>query len=550
MVDRRSFLGFSALAAAGVAGGNGLELFAETSAAKPGATVATQCGKVRGLQGNQVQAFKGVHYGASTAGEGRFMPPSKPRSWTGVHDGFALGLRSPQQPSGLIPEDAAVDPSEPMGEDCLVLNVWTPNPGAGQKRPVMVWLHGGGYSTGSAGFTIYDGANLARKQDVVVVGVNHRLNVFGFLYLAEIGGEKYAQSSNVGMLDIVAALEWVRDNIDAFGGDPGNVTIFGQSGGGGKVSTLLAMPPANGLFHRAIAESGTAIKGVSPKDGTKTAEIILAKLNLKPNQIDQAQKVPFQQLLDAMGHGGPAGNQALHLAPVVDGKTLPRDPFDPDAPSISANVPLLMGSTATEITFLPGTPLDPMDDAELHDRVKKAVRIDDVEADRLIAVYRQSEPHPSAPKATNTKIYLRLASDNWMWGNVLKEGGRKAALGKAPVYMYYFDWMSPVRDGKLGAFHTLEIPFVFENVGIGKSMTGTGQDRYALSDKMSRAWAAFARSGNPNTAQIPHWPPFDAEKRATMFLGDECKVVDDPRREERLALEAAQRSASGARSGI
>ena len=538
-MNRRHLIGLGAVAAARMILGEKFALGLDSDTkGTPGATVATTYGKVRGLAIEKVQSFHGIPYGASTAGNNRFMPPAKPQTWTNVREAFELGLRAPQDPAGLIPEVAAVDRAEPMGEDCLVLNVWTPNPD-GQKRPVMVWLHGGGFSTGSAGFTIYDGANLSRKHDVVVVGANHRLNVFGFLYLAELGGEEYANSSNLGMLDIIAALQWVHDNIATFGGDPGNVTIFGQSGGGGKVSTLMGMPGAQGLFHRAIAESGTAIKGVSRSDGTKTADYILSKLGLKANQLDQLQKLPIEQLLAAMGGGGPAGNQALHLAPVVDGHTLPKDPFDPVAPEMSANVPLLLGSVATEIAFIPGTPLDPMDDATLHEGVKKAVRgADEAQVDRLISAYQKTEPN-----ASNIDLFLRLASDNWMWGNVGAESERKAALGKAPAYVYYFDWRSPVRDGKLGAFHTLEIPFVFENVDIGLSMTGSGPDRHALSDKMSSAWAAFARSGNPNHSGLPHWPAFNATKRATMFFDNDCRVVNDPRREERLALQAAQTQA-------
>lgn len=538
-MHRRDFIRVGTVAAAGAIMGEKLAFGVDTDAkGEPGASVATAYGKVRGLSRDKVQAFRGIPYGASTAGEARFMPPSKPKPWTNVRDAFELGHRAPQDPAGLIPEVAAVDRTEPMGEDCLVLNVWTPNPGDGQKRPVMVWLHGGGFSTGSAGFTIYDGANLSRKHDVVVVGVNHRLNVFGFLYLAEMGGERFAKSSNVGMLDIIAALEWVRENITAFGGDPGNVTIFGQSGGGGKVSTLLGMPAAQGLFHRAIAESGTAIKGVSRSDATKTTEYILSKVGLKPNQLDQLQKLPMEQLLAAMGGGGPAGNQALHLAPVVDGQTLPKDPFYPAAPEMSANVPLLLGSVATEIAFIPNTPLDPMDDATLVQRVKQAVRgANDAQVNELIAAYRKTEP-----KASNIDVFLRLTSDNWMWGNVGAESERKAALGKAPAYVYYFDWRSPVRGGKLGAFHTLEIPFVFENVDIGRSMTGTGKDRYALSDQMSAAWVAFARNGNPNHAGLPHWPAFNATERPTMFFDNDCRVVNDPRRDERLALQALQKA--------
>ena len=507
-----------------------------------GPVAQTTSGKIRGSYQDKINSFKSVPYGAPTSGAARFMPPSKPQPWTGVRDTLELGHQAPQIPSGLIPEVAAVEDKGPMGEDCLVLNVWTPSLGTGHKRPVMVWLHGGGYSTGSGGFTIYDGANLARKHDVVTVTVNHRLNVFGFLYLADIGGEKYTNASNVGMLDIVAALEWVRDNIAAFGGDPGNVTIFGQSGGGGKVSTLMAMPSAKGLFHRAIVESSSAIKGVPRADATKSAEMILAKLGLKPNQLDELQSLPMDRVLSVNAGGGPAGNQALRLAPVVDGRTLPRDPFDPTAPELSASVPLLIGSVETEVTFMPRQQLDSIDDTDLHARVKQAARCDDAQADKLIEVYRKGRPG-----ITNIDLYLILASDTSFRAGVRTEADRKAAQAaqsNAPVYMYYFTWRSPVRDGKLKAFHTLEIPFVFENVDVGKAMTGTGQDRYALADKMSRAWVAFARTGNPNHKGLPNWPAFATDQRATMIFNNECKTVHDPGKEERLALAAIQAQTS------
>jgi len=534
-MDRRAFLASgSALVGAPLA-----KAFAAPARSDSTGPVAeTTSGKIRGTSQDKINAFKGVPYGASTAGSGRFMPPSKPQPWTSVRDTLELGHQAPQIASGLIPEVAAVEDKGPLGEDCLVLNVWTPSLGAGHKRPVMVWLHGGGYSTGSGGFTIYDGANLARKHDVVTVTVNHRLNVFGFLYLADIGGEKYARASNVGMLDIVAALEWVRDNIAAFGGDPGNVTIFGQSGGGGKVSTLMAMPSAKGLFHRAVVESASAIKGVSRSDATKSAEMILAKLGLKPNQLDELQNLPMDRVLSINAGGGPAGNQGLRLAPVVDGRTLPSDPFDPTAPELSAKIPLLIGSVETEVTFMPRQQLDPIDDTDLHARVKQAARCDDAQADKLIEVYRKGRSGIS-----NIDLYLILASDTSFRAGVRTEADRKAAQasqGNAPVYMYYFTWRSPVRDGKLKAFHTLEIPFVFENVDIGKPMTGTGQDRYALSDKMSRAWVAFARTGNPNHKGLPNWPAFNTDQRATMIFNNECKTINDPGKEERLALAAIQ----------
>ncbi len=532
-LNRRALLSRGS-AAAGLLFGASLEKLHAARSEPAGSIVTTANGKIRGAIEGKVHAFKGVPYGASTAGEGRFLPPEKPQSWTGVRNALELGPASPQIPSRLIPESMAQQPAgDAHGtEDCLHLNVWTP--GLSGKRPVMVWYHGGGYSAGSANWKMYDGTNLASKQDVVVVTVNHRLNVFGYLYLADLGGEKFAQASNVGMLDLVASLEWVRDNIAAFGGDPGNVTIFGQSGGGGKVSTLLAMPAAKGLFHRAIAESGSEVKGVPRDHATEGAEAFMAQLGLKPHQVDELQKMPQQQLLEAM-----RATKRLQLSPVVDGRTLPNNPFDPVAPSITAGVPFMIGSTETEVTWNANMKFDPLDDTQLHDRVKETAHVDDAAADRLIAIYRKGRP-----KASNLDLFLILSTDfsNFRHGTDT-EAERKAELAKAPVYKYYFQWYSPVRGGQLRSYHTLDIPFVFENVDIAESMVGAAPERYQLAEKMSGAWAAFARTGNPNHKGLPHWAPFTTAQRATMIFNKECRAVNDPYREERLAREAVESKA-------
>lgn len=495
---------------------------APASSESSGPVVETTAGKVRGSMEDKVAAFRGIPYGASTAGSARFMPPAKLQPWGGIKDCIELGHRSPQAASGLIPEVAAVDANEPAGEDCLVLNVWTPGASRSNKRPVMVWLHGGGFTSGSGGFKIYDGVNLAGRHDVVVVTVNHRLNAFGYLYLADLGGAKYANSSNVGMLDIVAALEWVHDNIANFGGDSANVTIFGQSGGGAKVSTLLAMPAAKGLFHRAVIESGASLRGITREAANKNTEAFLAKVGLKPGQIDQLQSMPVERIVQALGGG--------RFGPVVDGKTLPVNPFDPTAPEISANVPLLIGTTQTEVTFFAGQQLDAIDEATARQRIQQQFHVGDADADKIVAAYKKVDPEISG-----IDLYLESASDSFAWTNALKAAERKAALGKAPVFMYYFTWRSPVREGKLKAMHCMEIPFVFDNPDAGKPMTGSGEDRYALAAKVSGAWVAFARTGNPSQKGLA-WPAYDMSRRATMILNDKCEVVDDPRKEVRFAL--------------
>ncbi|MBV8844157.1 MAG: carboxylesterase/lipase family protein [Bryobacterales bacterium] len=515
-MNRRSFLGSASLAATALVKSTGADIKSSSS----GPVVETTSGKIRGAAINKVNAFKGISYGDTTEGAARFMPPSKPKPWTGVKDTVDWGLEAPQGAHTEIPEVAATIPKQGHSEDCLRLNVWTNSVSRGGKRPVMLWLHGGGFTSGSGSYSIYDGANMARKHDVVTVTVNHRLNSFGFLYFPEIG------ASNAGMLDIVAALQWVRDNIANFGGDPNNVTIFGQSGGAGKVSTLLAMPSAKGLFHRAIIQSGANLQGISPADAKKTADTLMAKLNVKSPA--ELQKIPMDQLVEAT-----LSTPGLRLGPVLDGKTLPEGPFTPAAPAMSADIPVIIGSTEFEVNFFPNTKFDPINDAGLHAAVKQATRAGDADVDKLIAIYRKGRAGYS-----NVELQQVIASDGFRAG-VVTEAERKAAQ-KAPVYMYYFTWRSPVRDGKLKAFHTLEIPFVLENVDEGKSMTGTGQDRYALQEKMSGAWAAFARTGNPNHKGLPNWPAFTTDKRATMIFNNECKVANDPYGEERVAFAATR----------
>ena len=521
--NRREFLRQSSLAA--------LSLSVLRAQETKFVVAETSFGKVRGVDNAGIKTFKGIPYGANTAGVNRFMPPVDPPKWAGVRDALEYGHSAPQRDPAAQPAGGGLGvaaqglPAE--GEDCLVLNVWTPAVNDGRKRPVMFWCHGGGFATGSGSSPDTDGTNLARRGDVVVVTVNHRLNVLGFANLSEFSRD-FAASGDNGMLDIVHALKWVRANIGHFGGDPNTVMIFGQSGGGRKVETLLAMPSAKGLFHRAIIQSGANLQGVSAADAAKSAQMLMTKLNVKTAA--ELQRVPMDQLVQAT-----LSTPGLRLSPVLDGKSLPEGPFTPAAPAMSAEIPVLIGSTEFEVNFFPNTNFNPIDDAALRAAVRQATRTGDADVDKLVAVYRKGRPGYS-----NVELQQVIASDNFRAG-VMTEAERKSAQ-KAPVYMYYFTWRSPVRDGKLKAFHTLEIPFVLENVDEGKSMTGTGQDRYALQEQMSGAWAAFARNGNPNHKGLPHWSAFNTDTRATMIFGNECKAANDPYGAERSAL-ASLRSA-------
>ena len=490
-----------------------------------GATVMTSAGRVRGLRGDGVQTFKHIPYGASTAGARRFLPPAAPVPWTGVRDTFEFGPRSPQALARFVPEWQPLTGTEPLSADCLHLNVWTPDASAGGKRPVMVWLHGGGYTGGSPAAKPYDGANLARKHDVVCVSITHRLNAFGFLHLAEIGGERYREATNVGLKDIIAGLHWIRDNVAAFGGDPGNVTIFGQSGGAGKVSTLLGMPAAQGLYQRAAAQSGSAVTGMKSGAATENAEKFLARLGLKPSTLDPLQTLPVDQLIAAL--------PGFNTAPVVDGSALPHDVFDPTATALSTGIPLLIGSTETEVTWSVNTDYTPIaDDDALAARIARALHVDGAAARKVAAIYRDGRP-----SANRLDLALIVETDvsGFRRGTDL-QAIRKAAAGRAPVYMYRFDWYSPVSGGRLRAMHCMDIPFVFDNLETSAPMTGEGADRRPLADAMSAAWVAFARTGDPNNKAMPTWKPFTADARHTMMFGSEIRAAIDPHGAERRAL--------------
>jgi para-nitrobenzyl esterase len=500
----------------------------------------TAFGKIRGVDRNGIKIFKGIPYGASTAGSNRFMPPAEPADWSGVRDALAFGHSAPQRdpaappPSGLTISGQNLPPE---GEDCLVLNIWTPAVSAsgnsGKKRPVMFWCHGGGFATGSGSSPDNDGTNLARRGDVVVVTINHRLNVLGFADLSAFSDD-FAASGDAGMLDIVQALKWVRANISQFGGDPNTVMIFGQSGGGRKVETLLAMPSAKGLFHRAIVESGAAVRVVDRDVAVRNAGQLLSKLGIDKKNVRELQKLPVEKIMAAyfaVVKDNPDVDPSFGgFSPAMDGKILPQHPFDPKASPVSADVPVMIGCTRTEMTLFSMN--DPaafsLNDADMRKRVGDFLGS---KAPEMIGLYQRLNPG-----ASPSDIYFLIASDYRYGAPTMIAAQRRAALGKAPVYLYYFTWETPVQGGRLKSPHTMEIPFAFDNVKISARMTGGGADAMALADKVSDAWIAFARTGDPNTPKLPHWPAYDAKDRATMVINNVSEVVNDPLREQRTAM--------------
>ena len=524
-LTRREWLyGSAAAAAAWSAGGVG-HLLAQVE----DTLGETAHGRIRGLRVDGVHIFKGVPYGGPTEGAGRFMPPAEPLAWTGVRDALKAGPRAIQGPANifmhpLIGEyfsggrsDRQALSHQEESENCLNLNVLTP--GLTGRRAVMVYIHGGGFTSGSGVLTALSD-RFVRENDVVLVGVNHRINMFGYTYLGAFS-DKYADSGNVGQLDLVASLRWVRDNIARFGGDPGNVTIFGESGGGAKISALLATPSANGLFQRAIIESGSRLTAGDREGAARSAREALKKIGVTEQTLDELQTMPLERLRQA-GTGTGA---------IVDGRSIPAQPWEPAAPAQSATVPMIIGNCKDEQTLfsVQNAALYALDAEGLRKQVIDGGLPADA-ADKLLALYRRDFPSESP-----TDLYFRITTDRDPRERAITQAERKAAQGKAPVYMYAFEWNTPIADGTkaVKAFHTAELPLAMRLVKYPESEP--------LSKQIAGAWAAFAKTGNPNHKGLPAWPAFDAQKRATMLFNTPSRVVNDPNREQRALLKAYNR---------
>jgi para-nitrobenzyl esterase len=532
---RRTFLNGLAASSAFVA------TRAHAQVATATTTAPTTNGPVIGLKYGPIHTFKGIRYGAPPVGPLRFAAPQKPAPWTLPADATHFGASSMQLRSGgsavVYPGIVGValeqvfstpDDVQRQNEDCLFLNVWTAALD-NAARPVMVWFHGGGFNYGSGSWPAYDGHNLAARHGVVVVTVNHRLNAFGYLELSELGGDP--NSGNAGQLDCVAVLEWVRDNIGHFGGNPGNVTIFGQSGGGAKVSTLLAMPAAKGLVHRAIIESGPGLRGSTKEAATETAKAVMAKLGIADAK--KLNDVPALALLDAASglqvQGGIGG---LRFSPVVDGVNLPAHPFDPAAPAQSANIPVMIGCTKDEQTlYNVGFPWwGKVTEADALAMLKKNPMLAS-KADALWAAAKKTFPNDSP-----SYLYTDILSKTFAFTGSVTLAERKAAQHGAPVYMYIWNWGAPVEHGILRAPHTMEIGFAFDNIDKGPLLFGQSPSTQTLATAASNAWVAFAKTGNPNVKGLPTWPAYDATTRATMTFDTKSVVVNDPYAEFRMLL--------------
>jgi para-nitrobenzyl esterase len=494
------------------------------------AVVETEHGRVRGYIFRGISIFRGIPYGAPTGGANRFLPPKPPTPWTGVASAVNYGETAPQG-QGPLAEGGSPGNRPVIGEDCLRLNVWTPAADRA-RRPVMIWLHGGGFEAGSGSSMLYDGTNLCRRGDVVAVSINHRLGLFGHCHLADVAGADFAGSANVGFLDIVAALKWVATNIEAFGGDPGNVTIYGQSGGGRKVSISMASPAARGLFHRGIVQSGSHLRLLTTDQANELTDRLLAHLAIKPGEAAKLQALTMEELIRANREIGK--QSARRFSPTIDATVFNAHPWDPQAPAISADIPMMVGTCRTELSNQTGS-ADPetfsLTEAGLAEKLKAFLPAEDIA--EITEVFRRS-----SPQANPSELFFKIITARGYWRDSVIQTERKAAQGVAPVWSYRVMWRTPVEGGRRITPHNTDLPFMFDNVSKGPAIVGPGTDETAaMARSMSESWLAFARTGDPNNEAIPTWTPYDLKRRTVMLFDVPSQALEDPHREERLAME-------------
>jgi para-nitrobenzyl esterase len=551
LLNRREILRLSATAGLGAALSQTSRASDSTKTAahqEPGncstprtAVAKTQYGKVRGFLDGGVFTFKGIPYGQNTAGENRWLPAKPPAPWQDEYPALIYGANCPQR----LHDYTAIEQSfiqdwddGYMNEDMLKLNVWTPS--LSGSRPVMVYFHGGGFFFGSAyELPSQEGAQLARHHDVVSVTVNHRLNILGFFDLTEVGGSAYEDSVNVSMTDLVASLQWVRENIANFGGDPDKVMIYGQSGGGSKVTCLMGMPSTKGLFHRASVQSGGGGNFPSGEQSREYARQVMKELGLQSNDIASLQKMEWSRLIAAataaenkinpprggffFGPPAPGAPPRVGSTPTVDGRTIPVRSFFDAAPELTKDVPMLIGSVSEEGNRMASNP------TEEEWRATLSKQFGESKATELVAAMKKAHPE----KAIRTLSYgvAGLGGRN----HVVSMAKTKCALHAAPVYQYFFTWQSPILDGIAGAWHTSELAFCFDNTKRCEQGTGNTPEAQALARKMATAWANFARTGNPSQPGL-EWTAADPDRGQTMVWDNECKMVDDPEGEVRKLL--------------
>jgi para-nitrobenzyl esterase len=557
LLDRRKFLANSSAALAAIASVSlvsasrlawGVPVTAET------VEVKTAYGRLRGTRKGDLVTFKGIPYAGPVSGENRFKAPPPLVPWTGVRDAFAPG------PPSFQPNRPSFGVDEPVpSENCLVLNIWTPAMDQ-RRRPVMFYNHGGGFVVGSGSTWYQDGSNVARQYDVVVVASNHRLGLLGYLFLADLAGEEYATSGNQGILDIAAALKWVHENIEAFGGDPHNVMVFGESGGGAKTSCVYALPLAKDYFNKASIESGPGVL-MTPRDvATETAKMVLSELGLSDKEVPKLKEVPAEKLVEVQaavakkapgnltlsgGRKGMVVSRPGGFGPVVDGTYLPSHPFDPIAPAISRDKPLMVGTNKDEMAFFfferKASDIFSLTEDALKSRLDKELGSD---AEKVLSTY-----HKSRPGASPSDLYIAITTARAMWLGSIEIAEKKCEQKSAPVYMYMFTHESnliiPETTHRLGAAHATEIWYKFNNVDLEgpkdpsrPSLIGTDPDRKKTALNMSEMWTTFARTGHPGAKGQPSWPAYTLQKRTTMMIDAQCRIEDDPFSQERALWES------------